>query len=79
MSLDVSQLSLAHRQDCEPDDFCSYAYVRWSGEAHGVIVFHYTEDLTAKFWVSPIWNMRQKGVALVDSSGRMVKNERKDR
>lgn len=51
----------------------------WHGEAHGVTVSYQTLDLEAEFWVSPIWNMRQKGVALVDSSGRMVKNERRDR
>lgn len=51
----------------------------WFGEAHGVEVQFETFDYDAEFWVSPIWTMREKGVALVDSHGTMVKNERRDR
>lgn len=51
----------------------------WTGEAHGVTVTYETEDFEAEYWVSPILNMRQKGVALVDSAGQMVKCERRDR
>ena len=51
----------------------------WTGEAHGVKVVHHTTDDTAFYWVSPIWTMRQKGVALVDLTGQMVKQERRDR
>lgn len=51
----------------------------WYAEANGVSLIYHTEDLIAEFWVSPIWTMREKGVALVDSSGTMVKNERSDR
>jgi hypothetical protein len=51
----------------------------WHGEAHGVKVSLTTEDLWAEYWVSPIWTMREKGVALVDKNGNMVKNERRDR
>jgi hypothetical protein len=56
-----------------------HPYVVWTGEAHGIAVAYLCYDLEAEFWVSPIWNMRQKGVALVDKTGAMVKNERRDR
>jgi hypothetical protein len=54
-------------------------YIVWAGEAHGVAIIHVSYDLDAEFWVSPIWTMSQKGVALVDKAGHMVKNERRDR
>lgn len=48
----------------------------WHAEANGVHISYQTLDLDEEFWVSPIWTMRERGVALVDSSGTMVKNER---
>jgi len=54
-------------------------YTVWTAEAHGIAVCYISYDPEAEYWVSPIWNMRQKGVALVDSGGNMVKHERKDR
>lgn len=51
----------------------------WHARSHGVEVIYKTADIEARYWVSPIWNMREKGVALIDSSGQMVKCERRDR
>lgn len=77
MSLDVTELELADSNEIRMNGIITMRI--WHGEAHGVHVSYRTLDLEAEFWVSPIWNMRQKGVALVDLSGQMVKHERRDR
>lgn len=51
----------------------------WYAEAHDLKISYQTLDLDAEYWVSPIFNMREKGVSLIDSSGQMVKNRRIDR
>jgi len=51
----------------------------WHAEAHGVELVFTTPDLDSEYWVSPIKTMREKGVALIDSSGQMIVNERRDR
>lgn len=72
MALDVTVLEFAEvRGDS--------GYNLWTAEANGCKVSLVTSDLEALFYVSPIWNMRQQGVSLVDSSGQMVANERRDR
>jgi hypothetical protein len=73
--MDVKLLEQAEHDYVWEDGGCHV----WKGEAHGVTVVHYTTDDTAVYWVSPIWTMREKGVALVDLTGQMVKQERKDR
>jgi hypothetical protein len=75
--LDVSQLAEAEWSEVRSN---GVEYMRiWYAEAHGVELTHHERDLEAQYWVSPIWNMREKGVALIDSSGQMVKCERRDR
>ena len=73
MALDVNTLAKAHRE------YSTEHGTKWVGLAHGVQVSYVSLDPTAEFWVSPIWTMREKGVALVDSSGQMVANNRRDR
>lgn len=75
--IDVSTLSKASSRFMYPE--YSAGYVVWTGEAHGCVATFTTYDTEAEFFVSPIWNMRQKGVALVDEHGTMVANERSDR
>lgn len=75
--LDVSTLTEAESSEVRVNG-CVVTRV-WYGEAHGVEITYRTQDLDATFWVSPIWTMREKGVALVNSHGIMVKNERRDR
>jgi hypothetical protein len=77
--LDVSTLKKAYPSYGIDVNHPDTSFVVWSGEAHGVKVAYLTYDLDAEFWVSPIWTMREKGVALVDKNGNMVKNERRDR
>ena len=76
MSIDVDSL--------EEAEWAQYVHGSWTmrtfyAEAHGVMIDYRTTDLDLRLWVSSIWNMRQKGVALVDSTGAMVKCERRDR
>jgi hypothetical protein len=75
--LDVSTLAKATPRHEYPD--YGPDFVVWTGEAHGCVAQFLTYDTEAEFFVSPIWNMRQKGVALVDEHGTMVANERTDR
>lgn len=77
MALDVSTLDQGYVSYSITDDGVTYAI--WTAEAHGVRIGYETFDVDALFYVSPIWNMRQKGVSLVDQHGVMVKNERRDR
>lgn len=51
----------------------------WSATAHGVTVYHTTEDLDLTLYASPIYNMREVGIALVDETGTMRVNKRRDR
>lgn len=51
----------------------------WRGEAHGEVAFFTTNDPDLKLYVSPIFTMREKGVALVDENGFMRVNRRSDR
>lgn len=75
--LNISHLAKA---DCNEVRTNSVVTMKiWHAEAHGMRVSFQTFDLIAEFWVSPIWNMREKGVALIDSGGHMVKCERSDR
>lgn len=76
MGMDVSTLDRAESTEVRVNG----EVVRkiWHAKAHGVYLSYRTEDLTAEYWVASILTMRQKGVALVDSSGQMVKNERSD-
>lgn len=77
MALDVNELDEADVTYVQMND--NVGMNVWSAEAWGVAISYQELDLTAKYWVSPIWNMRQRGVALVDASGQMVKCERRDR
>jgi hypothetical protein len=49
------------------------------GSAHGLSIEYRTEDPDVELWVSPIFTMREKGVALVNNEGTMVANVRRDR
>lgn len=51
----------------------------WRGEAHGEVANFVTNDPDLKLYVSPIFTMREKGVALVDENGYMRVNRRRDR
>jgi hypothetical protein len=51
----------------------------WSGEAHGVRAYFTSADETLEIFISPIFTMREKGVALVDQTGTMRVNRRRDR
>jgi hypothetical protein len=77
MALDVNTLEKAWARTVELDQ--GVVSITWTAEAHGVTIEYVSYDLEAVFYVSPIWNMRQKGVSLVDEQGVMVKNERRDR
>jgi hypothetical protein len=77
VALDIASLPEAEVREVRMDGQVTMHV--WHAEAHGVHVSYQTADLTEKFWVSPIRTMREKGVALIDSSGQMVKHERKDR
>jgi hypothetical protein len=77
MALDVSLLDKATSTEVRVNGELMARI--WYGEANGTRVKWMTKDIDSEFWVSPILNMRQKGVALVDHSGQMVTNERRDR
>lgn len=51
----------------------------WSGVAHGVRAEFSSVDGSLQLFVSPIYTMREQGVALVDQSGTMRVNVRRDR
>lgn len=75
MSLDVSTLDKARRTEVRVNG--EVVEHVWYGAANGVPIVMVTSDLDAEFWVSPILNMREQGVSLVDSSGQMVINQRR--
>lgn len=77
MAIDVNTLKLAEHNQVRMNG--SVTMHIWQAEAYGVRISYQTLDLDAKFWVSPILTMRQEGVALVDCTGQMVKNERRSR
>lgn len=78
VSVDISELQYADYEVFE-DGAGEYVATVFYAEAHGVRVSYRVEDPDLDLWISPIWTMREKGVALVDSSGQMVKCERRDR
>lgn len=51
----------------------------WSGEAYGVRAYFTNVDETLEIFVCPIYTMREQGVALVDQTGTMRVNVRRDR
>lgn len=51
----------------------------WYAEAYGVTVTYTTEDLHLELYRDVICNMREVGVALVDETGTMRANNRRDR
>lgn len=70
---DVNNLELAEHDTVMDGAYNPIAIV-WHAEAHGAKVSLRTVDLEASYWVSPIKTMRTRGVALVDSSGAMVRH-----
>lgn len=75
--LDVTTLDMANERSRRTVE--GVTTITWTAEAHGVRLEYVSYDPDAEYWVSPIWTMREKGVALVDKSGAMVKNVRRDR
>jgi hypothetical protein len=53
--------------------------IKWSATAYGVTVTFTTTDPDLTLYASPIYNMRQVGIALVDETGTMRVNNRRDR
>lgn len=51
----------------------------WSATAYGVVVTLTTTDPDLTLYASPIYNMREVGIALVDETGTMRVNKRRDR
>jgi hypothetical protein len=76
MAEDVSKLVVGY---CYYNGDGDNVVAHWSGQSHGVTVEYETTNVEATFYVSPIWNMREKGVALVDETGQMVVNRRENR
>lgn len=61
------------------DDTGQYVCTVFEATCHGVTIRYSTIDPQLDLWASPIWTMREKGVALVDAHGNMVANKRRDR
>lgn len=51
----------------------------WYASHHDLRVTLITKDLDLVLWADPFGNMREVGIALVDESGTMRANTRRDR